>query len=251
VCCFSGPVESVNDTKIFARSVENGRQLLVYSMVVSMKNDLAMILPLPVPPGSPEDAVRFIDLKGYPEFFTDMKAGFPDLKPRSGGFLTKSAPPPAAAEARLEVVQVGSFEASFVPAIKDFGRLDVRFRLPDKAWDALPSYKDYGFAVFKLKSRESTIHPMAFEFPRADPKKVFFPTVHIHDGQVHEKAAFDHWLYCQKREGDMTSLPEWRESDFEAARFLKVDKTQRIVDGAGHCYQRKIRGERKNEDTIV
>jgi hypothetical protein len=251
MCCFSGPVQSVNDTNIFARSVENGRQLLVYSMVVSMKNDLAMILPLPVPPGSPEDAVRFIDLKEYPGFFTDMKAGFPDRKPQAPtvGATPRSAP--AAKDEPLAVVAVGNFEASFVPAIKDFARLDVRFRLPDKAWDSLPSYKDYGFAVFKLKSKESTIHPMAFEFPRADPRKLFFPTVHIHDGQVHDKATFDHWLYCQKREGDKTSLPEWRESDFEAARFLKVDKTQGIVDGAGHCYQRKIRGERKNEDTIV
>jgi hypothetical protein len=251
MCCFSGPVQSVNDTNIFARSVENGRQLLVYSMNFSAKDALAMILPLPVPPGSPEDAVRFIDLKDYPDFFMDMKIGFPDLKPAVPSVGMKPMAAPMAKEEPLKVVQVGEFEASFVPAVKDFARLDVRFRLPDKAWDALPAYKDYGFAVFKLKKGARTLHPMAFEFPRADAKKVFFPTVHIHDGLVHEKAIFDHWLYCQKREGDRTSLPEWRESEFPAYRFLKISKTQGIVDSAGHCYERKIQGERKNEDTIV
>jgi hypothetical protein len=36
-----------------------------------------MILPLPVPPGCPENAVRFINLEAYPEYFTDMDALFP------------------------------------------------------------------------------------------------------------------------------------------------------------------------------
>jgi hypothetical protein len=92
---------------------------------------------------------------------------------------------------------------------------------------------------------------MAFEFPRADATKVFFPTVHIHDGTVQDEARFDHALYCQKREADKTSLPEWRESDLPAARFVKVAKTQGIVDAALHCYLRKIRGMRKNEDIRV
>src|SRR6185295_3169401 len=225
MCCFSAKVDRGADTSIFARSVENGRQLLVYSMTISTKNDVAMILPLPVPPNSPDDALRFIDLKGYPDFFHDLKLGFPEPVSRSVlPAASKSRPTPAAEP--LPVVQVGNFEASFVPAIKDFGRLDARFRLPDQTWDALPAYKDYGFAVFKLKKDATTVHPMAFEFPRQDPKKIFFPTVHIHDGQVRDKASFDHALYCQKREADKTSLPEWRESDTPAARFMKVDQAQ-------------------------
>jgi hypothetical protein len=152
------------------------------------------------------------------------------------------------------VVEVGKFVASFVPAVKDFARLDKQFRLPDGVWEKLPQYKDFGFAVFKLKKPEKggqKVHPMAFEFPREDKKVLFFPTVHIHDGQVHDKAGFDHTLYCQKREGDRTSLPDWRESSLLADRFVKIDKTQGIVDGAEHCYQKKIRGERKNEDILV
>jgi hypothetical protein len=34
--------------------------------------ELAMILPLPVPPGCGEDAVRFIDLSGHASFFADL-----------------------------------------------------------------------------------------------------------------------------------------------------------------------------------
>ncbi len=77
MCCFSRPVELVADTQIFARDSRDGRQFLVYSMKMSAKEDLAMILPLPVPKGVKEDAVRFINLEKYAKFLTDLKAGFP------------------------------------------------------------------------------------------------------------------------------------------------------------------------------
>jgi hypothetical protein len=252
MCCFSGHVERVSDTSIFARSVENGRQLLVYSMTIATNREVAMILPLPVPAGTAEDAVRFIDLKDYPDFFKDLKIGFPEPALRGGFADAKRAERAVpAAPAPLQVVQVGEFEASFVPTVKDFSRLDERFRLPDNTWEKLPAYKTYGFAVFKLKPNATTLHPMAFEFPRADATKVFFPTVHIHDGQVHEQADFDHALYCQKREADKTSLPEWRESDLPAGNFVKVGKAQGIVDAKLHCYLWKIRGTRRNDDIRV
>lgn len=250
MCCFSGKVQEVSGTQIFARAVENGRQLLVYSMYLSTQTDVAMILPLPVPAGAAEDALRFISLKEYPEFFEHLKRGFPEPVSRAkpGAVPTAKA---EAAPAKLEVVEVGNFEASFVPTVKDFGRLDARFRLPDAVWGSLPAYKDYGFAVFKLKASYTTVHPMAFEFPRADAKRLFFPTVHIHDGTVHDKARFDHTLYCQKREADNMSLPEWRESDRLAVSFMEVQKAQGIVDGQAHCYRKTLKGELKNQDTLA
>jgi hypothetical protein len=33
---------------------------------------------------------------------------------------------------------------------------------------------------------------MAFEFEREDASELFFPTVHIHDGDFHPLADFDH-----------------------------------------------------------
>jgi hypothetical protein len=249
MCCFSRPVESVTNTNLFARSARDGRQSLVYSMSVSSKEDLAMILPLPVPQGTAEDAVRFIDLKGYPGFFKDLKTGFPE--PVGHGERDDKPRSPALKSEPLRVVSVGDFEASFVPSVKDFARLDARFRLPDAAWDDLPGYRSHGFAVFKLRSGAKTVHPMAFEFPRLDPKRLFFPTVHIHDGKVHPKAAFDHSLYCQSLEGEALGLMTWQESGSPASRFVKTDLAQGLVDGARHVYLKTIRGEQKNEDTLV
>src|SRR5215467_6262836 len=194
MCCFSQPVISVTGTNIFARPDSDGRQLLVYSMTINARNDLAMILPLPVKTPAGEKDVKFIDLKEYSEFFADMERGFYNLPPpAAGGFVALSA----ARSQKLEVIQVGNFEASFVPTQKDFSRLDERFRLPPDAWKQLPQYESYGFAVFKLKSGEMKVHPMAFSFPREKARALFFPTVHIHDGKVHSKAHFDHALFCQ------------------------------------------------------
>ena len=155
------------------------------------------------------------------------------------------------AAAPLEVVRVGNFEASFVPTMKDFSRLNDRFRISDSAWKKLPGYKDFGFAVFKLKSGEVKVHPMAFSFPRRDTKSVFFPTVHIHDGEVHSKAEFDHTLYCQPGEHEYLTLRDWRESDSNAKKFMKPDKAKGIILADHHCYQKTMRGELPNRDTHV
>ncbi len=254
MCCFSRHVEQVSNTNIFARGSKEGRQFIVYSMNIQTKEDLAMILPIPVPKGSPDDAVRFIDLKGYATFFDDMPRGFPQPKSASrdgaggfGGGLGKAKP--------LPVVDVGDFGASFVPSIKDFSRLDERFRLPDTAWGKLPQYRDYGFAVFKLKEgqakKQQKVHPMALEFPRAKREKLFFPTVHIHDGKVHAQADFDHALYCQPTGSERLPMRQWTESVQLASQFLKVDKTEGIVQGESHVYLRVIRGKQKNEDVVV
>jgi len=243
MCCFSRSVQAVADTNIFARAAKEGRQFLVYSMTLRAKEDLAMILPLPTPK---EDAVRFINLEKYEDFFKDMRAGFPApaSKDKGGRSLGLS-------NDKLKVVEVGSFEASFVPTVGDFSRLDERFRLPEGTWDKLPAYKNYGFAVFKLKEGEKRIHPMAFEFPRTNAKQLFFPTVHIHDGKVHETAAFDHALFCQFSGVENPKALKWRESPRPARMFMKVAKAQGILDPDGHCYQMFIKGKRKNEDIVV
>lgn len=248
MCCFSRPVERVANTNIFARSSKEGRQFLVYSMTISAREDLAMILPIPVPKESKEAAVRFINLEKYPDFFQDMNKGFPPPPSRSRngsslGLATKSAP--------LPVVEVGSFEASFVPSVKDFDRLDERFRLPTDVWNKLPRYKNYGFTVFKLKKGAKTIHPMAFEFPRTKPEKIFFPTVHIHDGKVHDTAIFDHVLFCQRSEADTEPILKWEESTQPARFFMKIDESQGLLNADAHCYMRAIKGRQKNEDILV
>lgn len=251
MCCFSKTVEYVRATNIFARSGADGRQWLVYNMEYAAQVDLSMVLPIPVKPGSGENAVEFIDLQEYPRFFNDLLAGFP-MRETGGGFGCSSDNAKSAAPAaKLSVIAVGNFEASFVPTIKDFNRLDERFRLPSGSWDKLPGYRNFGFAVFKLNAGETTVHPMAFTFPRANPAELFFPTVHIHDGLVHEQAHFDHVLYCQRSPVDRWNVTDWRESPGLAKAFMKIDPAKGIVDGAQHCFQRRLRGTLKNEDTLL
>lgn len=250
MCCFSKPVISVSATNIFARPADSGRQYVVYSMTLNAKDDLAMILPLPVKLASGENAVNFVDLSGYPEFFADLRRGFPEIVAYSlGADYARSVP--ASASKKLEVVRVGSFEASFVPSVNDFTRLDERFRLPTNTWAQLPGYSDHGFAVFKLKSGNAKVHPMAFSFPRRDAKTLFFPTVHIHDGKVHPKADFDHALYCQPGERERPEIHDWEESDADARRFMQVDKTKGMILADQHCYRKELRGTLPNRDTSI
>lgn len=251
MCCFSGPVQEVSGTRIFARRIDKDMQYLVYSMHFKSLDDLAMILPIPTPEGSAEDAVKFISLKEYENFFDDMHAGFPE--PAANGEDLRDSPPRPLAlpEPKLAVVDVGSFEASFVPSIKDFARLDERFRLPEGTWDALPAYKKFGFAVFKLKKGEFNVHPMAFLFPTSLKRELFFPTVHIHDGKVHDKAAFDHDLYCQLSEEAAMYARGWRESPQPAGMFMDKKKAGKLIDPDAHAYKRRVYGRLKNQDTLV
>jgi hypothetical protein len=219
-------------------------------MTINAEKELAMILPLPVKTPAGEKDVKFIDLTEYAEFFGDMEIGFQPPPPKATrGVATLSA---ASASVRtLEVVQVGSFEASFVPTQNDFSRLDERFRLPADAWKQLPQYESYGFAIFKLKSGEMKVHPMAFSFLRQKTKALFFPTVHIHDGKVHEKADFDHALYCQPTHDERPAIHTWKESRGHPTSFMQLNKTKGIVVADQHCYKKEMRGMLANKDTFL
>jgi hypothetical protein len=242
MCCFTGPVLSVTSTRIFARDAGDKRQYLAYAMDLNTAKEVAMVLPLPVPAKSPEDAVKFIDLSGYPTMFTDLftMMDFPVPTGKSRGL-------PAPAAAPIAVQSVGAFDASFVPSITDFARLDERFRLPAGTWDKLPAYRDYGFAVFKLKAGEQHFHPMAFSFPRRDDTSLFFPTVHIHDGTVTEKANFDHYLYTQL--GKQLGATGWKESPGLAKDKVDIKRAMELVAGDQHVYCQFLRGKLANQDT--
>ena len=247
MCCFSGPVPEVQNTRIFARMGERGNQVLVYQMAVEVPENLAMILPVPVAKGSGEQALRFLDLSKYPTLFADLNALFPVPKARSYG-----NEPFGGVErggGRLAVIAVGAFEASFVPSVADFHRLDARFRLPEQVWDELPGYAGYGFAVFKLKPGKGEAHPMAFAFPSADPKKLFFPTLHIHDGKVHDEERFDHTLYFQGNRADAGG--GWEESPGLAQSRVKWQLTQGMVRPERHVLRRTMRGRFPNGDVVV
>ncbi len=249
MCCFSGKVRAVTNTRIFARAMEDGMQFIAYAMNLDTPQDVAMILPIPVKAGSKEDQVKFVNFEKYPMLFDDLAKGFP--AEAGGRAFSKGPMPMAAPEATLKVQSVGSFEASFVPSPKDFTRLDARFRLPDGAWEKLPQYRDYGFAVFKLKQGNHSVHPLAFLFPSRHPERLFFPTVHIHDGEVHEKEKFDHTLYFQTKQTGLRALAGCDESDYAAVAFVKCGFTRGLVDAGLHVRRIQLNGELKNEDKIL
>ncbi len=249
MCCFSQPVKQVASTRIFVRPVDRVLQVVAYQMNYSAAQDLAMILPLPVAKGTGENEVLFIDFKDYKEFFADLEKGFP--QPIPAVMTVSAALSPAPAAAPLKVQQVGDFEASFVPTVADFSRLDARFRLPKGTWEKLPAYSSYGFAVFKLKPAAKSVHPMVFTFPRRDPATVFFPTVHIHDGEVHKEAWFDHVLYCQPTADLRLNVSGWQESRQNAEAFVSEKKSLRVVMGDHHCYRKELVGNLPNQDTFL
>lgn len=250
MCCFSRPVQFVGSTRIFARFLDGLDQCVVYEMEIHAKEELAMILPIPVAQPAREDAVKFVDLGGYRDFFEDLDKAFPE--PLTLGLASRSKDvTPAPEKAKLEVQRVGSFDASFVPTQADFRRLDARFRLDDSVWKSLPQYRNFGFAVFKLREGNQHVHPMAFRFPTAMPGRVFFPTVHIHDGKVHETEEFDHTLYAQAWKNAVVKGRDWNESEKNAGQFVKLDKAKDLVWGGGHLYKKNIIGVAKNQDIIA
>lgn len=270
MCCFSGQVQRVAGTRIFAR-LDGARQALVYSMTFAAANDVAMLLPVPVPPKSAEDAVKFVSLEGYPKLFEALDALYPRSKGEGRG-LTDSAPP----QRKLQVHDVGAFEASFVPSLGDMDRLDERFRMPAGAWDvlarrrpreqaapkltqaewdALPDYRDWGFCVFKLKASADAkqVHPMAFTFPTRHADRVFFPTVHVHDGSYPLVEEFDHELFLQVGAGALqgAEADAWEESPGPASAAVDTAKARGLVAADDHVYRRRLRGERPNRDQVV
>jgi hypothetical protein len=242
---FSRNVRFVGGTKIFARH-DGTRQSLAYSMSVEMDEALAMVLPLPVPPSPREDAVEFVDLKGYPKLFDDLANAFPVAFAGAYSQSASRGGPPV--QRALVVHDVGDFVASFVPARRDFSRLDARFRLADDVFDRLPQYTDWGFAVFQLKAskKRQDVHPMAFSFPSRDAG-LFFPTLHVHHGQVEPTANFDHMLYCQA-DGVLGATLAWSRSPKPLGENVDAKRAKGLVDGDAGGFQQALFGGITNDD---
>ncbi|MCJ8331169.1 MAG: hypothetical protein HRT89_05130 [Lentisphaeria bacterium] len=251
---FTGEVGLVSDTSIFARLSGNGKQYLVYQMKYQADTEVAMVLPLPVPKGTAEHDVNFLPLDHYPKFFLEMRELFVEPDPHEELNLSTSFR--AAAGAMLQVQNVGNFEASFVPSISDFERLDPRFRIDPSLWQELPDYSDYGFAVFKLKPviGELGVHAMAFEFPTRWPDELFYPTVHLHGKRVWAYDYFDHSLFFQTND-QVFSSTYYFDVSYENANELMhppgSDETHGIVDLDQRVFRIVLDGAYTNQDTLI
>lgn len=243
MCIFSGEVADVGSTKIFGRVDAKARtQVLVYEMSVRARDDqdVAMVLPLPVLPGSGEAGCRFVSLEGAADLFSKLDVAFPKSRSWKPQWLDEAAP------GTLAVHRVGSYVASYVPTLADFARLSPRFRLPKAALDAHPDYADFGFAVFQLdRGVSGKVHPMALVFATRDPSRVFFPTTHVHDGEHSPRfARFDHALYWQgtkPKRGATESL----------GNLPRVPGAEGVVDASRPGFKLELDGEWPNEDVWV
>jgi hypothetical protein len=264
---FSGPVHHVAKTNIFVSELGDNH-CTVYEMQVAARVPVAMILPVPVIACGGEDALSFINLEKFPNFFKAMAETFPARA--SKGMRGRGRDRGLLGSAPLKVHDVGQYIASYVPSVDQFDRLDERFRMPQNVWDSLPDYQDFGFAVFQLKEtglEPRNFHPMAYRYPPADPYRLFFPTIHVHDLEVPKNAAYDHYLYYQpggyfksmfesQRETramlgssfEPNDLGLWESADqYSFARF-PFESSEGLVDKTRPLERLKVVGKLPNED---
>ena len=260
----TGKHVDVAATKIFARldRAANGpemEQYLVYQMNINAHGARSAMI-LPIPEATHQDnAVEFINLQGYKDFFTDCEKGFPAEQALSfGAPMMRGIGAP---KGLLAVERVGDYIASWVPTVADLDRLDPVFRMPKILFDAFPRYETYGFAVFQLDTdavgrymlrrwspsgSKTTIQPMALRFETATPNDLYFPTVHFHGDGLHDMDEFDHMFYWQNRHVNRAQI-----SDSDAGYFMDVSKAGDIIDSSAEMYRLPLVGKLVNKDTWI
>ena len=167
-------------------------------------------------------------------------------------------------EDTLPVENVGSFEASFVPSLKDFSRLDPRFRLPAGTEDAMTQlYKSFGFVVFQLKTGDDIkAHPMAFNFETSEMESVFYPTVHVHHGKMEDQEHFDHVLYLQMPPGMACVSDQLEASKGPLGNYVSLNKLEIDIGDAdveppkpllrnAIAYRQKVQSQHPNRDIRI
>jgi hypothetical protein len=223
------------------------KQFLVYSMNYRVGEDLAMVLPLPVPVGSKEDAVQFIDLHGYGEFFADLQSGFPVAASDKRRPLSRSMPSHCR-QRRSRWFRSAASKRRLCRRSKTLRASMLGFACRTGFGTSCPPTKSRGLRCSSCARMPARCIRWRLRFLAPIASKLFFPTVHIHDGKVHDTAHFDHSLYCQvgSQYGKTTG---WEETPQLASAFVKVAATKGIVDGSAHCYRKTILGNQKNQDT--
>jgi len=246
MCIFTGSVKNVSTTKIFVADVDDGQHGCVYSMKAGIKTPVAMVLPVPVK-DQKQEAITFINLEKYPKFFKDLEDCWEQylgdmMVGCAGGTRSRS----------LKVHDVGQYIASFVPSVAYFAKLHAKFRLSTKLISKFTGYQKFGYAVFQLKdsANESDFHPMAFRYTPAQQKQLFFPTVHVHDGETyHKEEHFDHVLYAQPE--TYADRNYWEKNYFVPEQSVKIELTHGLVHPTRPMFKTSLFGEKKNNDYIL
>jgi hypothetical protein len=236
----SAEVKDLSATKILAALLRGGRrQLTVYAnSVATAVQGSCMVLAVPNP-----GSVRLLDMSGYSTIFDDclaMTQRYSESYGSRGGTLSYDSAP-------LAVHSVGDYDASIVPALADFARLDpASFTMAPEFlqfMDRTYAGTAMGFIVCKLQ-RSSSLKPYApFGYVHDVSDHVFVPTMHFHirEGGVQSAGSGDNmaddWshrvlLYNVGDVADCSALLEVAE---------KVDATDYDrLDSAGNPGRRKV-----------
>jgi hypothetical protein len=175
MCIISGPVLSVNSTKILALPSRNGkRQLTVYRNAVATPDSNAMCLPVPNP--------RSVKFERVPkDIFKQCSNSFAV----DYGKITLSAEKDSRSRSRgyLQVQSHGSYEVIIVPSIDDMDRIPPTFTIltPEVKEFLTASYPNtFGIVLCKLKKGSADYEPFAYSHNIQANKQLFFPTKHFH-----------------------------------------------------------------------
>ncbi len=174
MCIISGPVLSVNNTKILVLPSRNRRrQLTVYRNAVDTPDSNMMCLPVPNPntvkfEHVPKDIFKQCDNSFAKEYRQAT------LSARSWSSGTRSA---------LPVLSHGSYDVVLVPSMSDFDRIPSPFNTltEDVITFLTQSYPpEFGIVLCRLKQGHSDYEPFAYSHDIQTNGKLFFPTKHYH-----------------------------------------------------------------------
>lgn len=197
MCIISGPVLSVNSTKILALPSKNGkRQLTVYSNAVATPDSNAMCLPVPNP-----DTVKFEQVPN--DIFKQCQRSFNISLPRGYTDGTMNFSTNSAKRTSLPIQSHGSYEVVLVPSLDDLDRIPTHFTtLTSEVIEFLKtSYPNsFGVLLCRLKKGSSDYEPFAYSHDIQANEQLFFPTKHFH---IHNDSSSNHLI---------NEEPEWVEA---------------------------------------
>eukprot|EP01128_Nolandella_sp_AFSM9_P009118 TRINITY_DN5756_c0_g1_i1.p1 TRINITY_DN5756_c0_g1~~TRINITY_DN5756_c0_g1_i1.p1 ORF type:complete len:285 (-),score=44.64 TRINITY_DN5756_c0_g1_i1:87-941(-) len=244
MCIFNTKVGVVRSTKILVAATAKGRQVTVYENAVSVvggntrkpgqygkkaaleeqvreeRNNNAMILPCPLTEGSDiiplnlsRDSFSFANLdKGFPEK--------PQLRSNARGSTNSFS-----FEKKLEVVQIGAYSVSIAKSLVDLSRIDTGvFKVNESILPALRERYSvrFGFVICAFNpANKIEPHPIGYVHDPPESKNLFVPTLHIHDGKVHQKENFDQNIYSVNTDEQSGQSP----ADLEKAYKTKPQKS--------------------------
>lgn len=185
MCVISGPVISVNSTKILCLPSKNGtRQLTVYRNAVATPESNAMCLPCPNP--------ATIEFESVPkDIFSQCSSSFGFRMARgtlsaAGGSNSKSLP----------ILSHGSYEVVIVPSMNHFSEIPEGFATltPEVVSFLRGAYPPhFGVVLCKLKKGSTDYEPFAYSHKMQASAQLFFPTKHFHmeaPGASHRDTSF-------------------------------------------------------------